>query len=71
MGGRLNLNGRTLNLDGGTCPPRPPYNLSTGYNTVQFVKKVNPSHSDINENFSITKINAKLNMNDAFMLKFK
>ena len=28
MGGRLNLDGETLNLDGGT---RTPYNLSTGY----------------------------------------
>ena len=30
MGGRLNLNWGTLNLDEGTRPPRPPYNLSTG-----------------------------------------
>ena len=29
MGGRLNLDGETLNLDGATRPPRPPYNLST------------------------------------------
>ena len=30
-GGRLNLDGETLNLDGGTRPPHPPYNLSTGF----------------------------------------
>ena len=29
MGGRINLDGETLNLNGGTRPPRPPYNLST------------------------------------------
>ena len=27
MGGRLNFDGGTLKLDGGTRPPRPPYNL--------------------------------------------
>ena len=30
MGGRLNLDGMALNLDGGCVPSRPPYNLSTG-----------------------------------------
>ena len=30
-GGTLNLDGGTLTLDGGT---RPPYNLSTGYDTA-------------------------------------
>ena len=42
MGKRLNLDGGTLNLDGGTLnlywdtrpPPRPPYNLSTGFGAV-------------------------------------
>ena len=39
MGGRLNLDGGTLNLGGGrsinleTRPPHPPYNLRTDYNT--------------------------------------
>ena len=32
MGGRLNLAGGTLTLDGGT---RPPYNLSTGLTETQ------------------------------------
>ena len=48
MGGRLNLDGGTLNLDGGNAqarwgdasplPPRPPYNLSTGF-ILRHVKK--------------------------------
>ena len=34
MRGRLNLDGGTLNLDGGKRPPRPPYILSTDYNNI-------------------------------------
>ena len=36
MGGRLNLDGWTLTLDGGTHPP---YNLSTACNINQHLKK--------------------------------
>ena len=45
--------------------------LAYCYNTVQFVEKVHPSHLDISEKFWITKIKAKLNINNTFMLKFK
>ena len=34
-GGTLNLDGGTLKLDGGTRPPRPTYNLSTGYSLLK------------------------------------
>ena len=43
MEGRLNLDGGTLNLDGGMRPPRPLYNLSTGYHAITVKKNLDYS----------------------------